>query len=60
MVEARESHKLTLRKQQVDNTIMNKRFKLLKKEENKSLEINPDVLNVDHTMSIEPVTINLT
>jgi hypothetical protein len=33
---------------------MNKRLKLIQKGE-KSLEIDPNNLNVDHTMNIEPV-----
>jgi hypothetical protein len=40
---------------------MNKRLKLIKKEnQNLSLEIDPNILNVDHTMSFEFVKLILT
>jgi hypothetical protein len=55
LVEARESYKLSLRKEQIESSIMNKRLKLMAKGINQSFEINPDTLNIDHTMSVDPV-----
>jgi hypothetical protein len=59
ILEARENRNLTLRKEQIDNFFLTKRLKSLNSRSKVLLEIIPDVLEVDHTMPVEPVSVVL-